>query len=287
MGPLSPLLANVLLDEVDRELERRGHRFVHYADDCNVYVRSRKAGERVMAGLRRLYDRLHLKVNEAKSAVRSAFGSRFLGFEFWMAPGGEVKCAVSRKALAAYKRRIRQLTRRTRGQGLEEVAKRLRQYVTGWKGYFQLAQTPKVFRRLDEWLRHRLRALQLKHWKRGKTMYRALKALGATDEVARRIAANSRRWWRNSRYLLNAVMPITFFDRLGGCLGSHDLNFPNRPVRTRMPGGVGGARSGNLTAPIPMLRLLRLDVFRTNPHEPLATPLIMESARRVHTWPDG
>ena len=214
-GPLSPLLANVLLDEVDRELEQRGHRFVRYADDCNVYVRSRQAGERVMAGLRRLYARLRLKVNEEKSAVRSAFGSRFLGFEFWMAPGGEVKCAVARKALDTYKRRIRQLTRRTRGQSLEEVAERLRQYVNGWKGYFRLAQTPGVFRRLDEWLRHRLRALQLKHWKRGKTMYRSLKAMGATDEVARRIAANSRRWWRNSRYLLNAAMPVAFFDRLG------------------------------------------------------------------------
>jgi len=214
-GPLSPLLANVLLDEVDRELERRGHCFVRYADDCNVYVRSRKAGERVMASLRRLYARLHLKVNEAKSAVRSAFGSRFLGFAFWMAPGGKVQCAVSRPALDAYQRRIRQLTRRSRGQSLEEVAERLRQYVNGWKGYFRLAQTPGVFRRLDEWLRHRLRALQLKQWKRGKTMYRELKALGASDEVAGRIAANSRRWWRNSRYLLNAVMPIAFFDRLG------------------------------------------------------------------------
>ncbi|BCX88702.1 RNA-directed DNA polymerase [Methylomarinovum tepidoasis] len=210
-GPLSPLLANVLLDEVDRELERRGHRFVRYADDCNVYVRSHKAGERVMTSLRRLYERLHLKVNEEKSAVRSAFGSRFLGFAFWIARGGKVKCAVSRKALDTYQRRIRQLTRCSRGQSLEQAAKRLRQYVNGWKGYFRLVQTPKVFRRLDEWLR----ALQFKHWKRGKTMYRELKALGATDEVVRRIAANSRQWWRNSRYLLNAVMPIAFFDRPG------------------------------------------------------------------------
>ena len=241
-GPLPPLLANVLLDEVDRELERRSHRFVRYADDSNVYVRSRQAGERVMAGLHRLYARLRLEVNEEKSAVRSAFGSCFLGFAFWMAPGGEVKCAVARKALDTYKRRIRQFTRRTRGQSLEEVAERLRQYVNGWKGYFRLAQTPGVFRRLDEWLRHRLRALQLKHWKRGKTMYRSLKAMGATDEVARRITANSRRWWRNSRYLLNAAMPVAFFDRLG-VPASHDLNFPNRPGRTRMPGGVGGARS--------------------------------------------
>ena len=214
-GPLSPLLANVLLDDVDRELERRGHRFVRYADDCNVYVRSRKAGERVMAGLRQLYARLRLKVNEEKSAVRSAFGSQFLGFSFWMAPGGNVRCAVARKALDSYKRRIRQLTRRSRGRSLEAVADELRQYIRGWKGYFRLAQTPGVFRRLDEWLRHRLRALQLKHWKRGKTMYRELKAMGAPEEVARRIAANSRRWWRNSRYLLNAVMPIAFFDRLG------------------------------------------------------------------------
>ena len=214
-GPLSPLLANVLLDEVDRELERRGHRFVRYADDCNVYVRSRKAGERLMAGLRKLYGRLRLKVNEAKSAVRSAFGSKFLGFSFWVAPGGQVRRAVAKEALGTYKQRIRQITRRSGGRSLAEVGERLRQYVTGWKGYFRLAQTPGVFRRLDEWLRHRLRALQLKHWKRGKTMYRELKAMGAPEDVARRIAANSRRWWRNSRYLLNAVMPISFFDRLG------------------------------------------------------------------------
>ena len=169
-GPLSPLLANVLLDEVDRELERRGHRFVRYADDCNVYVRSQRAGERVLDGLRKLYHRLHLKVNEAKTAVAGAYGRKFLGYCLWRSAGGEVKRAVAGKALDTFKRRIRQITRRTCGRSLSEVAEELRRYLPGWKAYFRLAQTPRVFRELDEWLRHRLRALQLKHWRRGTTM---------------------------------------------------------------------------------------------------------------------
>ncbi|MCK0507874.1 group II intron reverse transcriptase/maturase [Aromatoleum anaerobium] len=214
-GPLSPLLANVLLDEVDRELEKRGHRFVRYADDCNVYVRSRRAGERVLDGLRRLYDRLHLKVNEAKTAVAQATGRKFLGYELWRSAGDRIKCAVARKALETFKQRIREMTRRSGGRSLPEVAERLRTYMPGWKTYFQLAQTPKVFRELDEWLRHRLRALQLKHWRRGTTMYRELLALGASKTDAQRIAANSRRWWHNSRLALNRVMPIAYFDRLG------------------------------------------------------------------------
>ncbi|WP_068639723.1 group II intron reverse transcriptase/maturase [Thauera butanivorans] len=214
-GPLSPLLANVLLDEVDRELERRGHRFVRYADDCNVYVRSRRAGERVLEGLRRLYDRLHLKVNEAKTAVAQATGRKFLGYELWRSAGDRIKCAVARKALEAFKQRIRQITRRSGGRSLPEIAERLRAYMPGWKAYFQLAQTPKVFGELDEWIRHRLRAVQLKHWRRGTTMYRALKAMGASEADARKVAANSRCWWRNSRMRLNRVMPIAYFERLG------------------------------------------------------------------------
>lgn len=214
-GPLSPLLANVLLDEVDRELERRGHRFVRYADDCNVYVRSRRAGERVLAGLTKLYERLHLKVNEAKTAVAPATGRKFLGYELWRSAGDRIKCAVARKALATFKQRVRQLTRRSGGRNLSEIAERLRAYMPGWKAYFQLAQTPKVFRELDEWIRHRLRAVQLKHWRRGTTIYRALKAMGASDEDARKVAANSRCWWRNSRMRLNRALPIAYFDRLG------------------------------------------------------------------------
>jgi group II intron reverse transcriptase/maturase len=214
-GPLSPLLANVLLDEVDRELERRGHRFVRYADDCNVYVRSRKAGERVLEGLRRLYARLRLKVNEAKTAVARAFGRKFLGYCLWRSAGGEVRRAVAGKAIDTYKARIRRITRRNCGRSLVEVAEELRGYLPGWKAYFQLAQTPRAFRELDEWLRHRLRAVQLKHWRRGKTMYRELLALGASQTDALRIAANSRRWWRNSRFALNRVMPVAYFDRFG------------------------------------------------------------------------
>ena len=214
-GPLSPLLANVLLDEVDRELERRGHCFVRYADDCNVYVRSRRAGERVMALLRRLYGRLKLKVNEAKSAVAGAFGRKFLGYAFWAAPGKQVKRKVAAKPMATFKQRVRQMTRRSGGRSMAQIVERLRPYLLGWKAYFGLSQTPGVWRELDEWLRHRLRAIQLKQWKRGKTMFRELRALGARHDVALRIAANSRRWWRNSGKLLNSVLNLAWFDRLG------------------------------------------------------------------------
>ena len=213
-GPLSPLLANVLLDEVDKELERRGHCFVRYADDANVYVRSHRAGERVMELLRDLYAKLHLTVNETKSAVASVFGRKFLGYSFWSGRG-EIKCKVAAKPLANFKQRIRQLTGRSGGRSMFDVVERLRRYVLGWKAYFQLAQTPRIWLTLDEWLRHRLRAIQLKHWKRGTTMYRELKALGASDSVARQVAGNSRRWWRNSDRLLKTVLTIAYFDRLG------------------------------------------------------------------------
>ena len=214
-GPLSPLLANVLLDEVDKELERRGHCFVRYADDANVYVRSRKAGERVMALLRRLYGKLRLSVNETKSAVASVFGRKFLGYTFWVAQGGVTKRRVADKAMATFKQRIRRLTRRSGGRSMHDVVDRLRLYVLGWKAYFRLAQTPRVWKDLDQWMRHRLRAVQLKQWKRGKTMYRELRAMGAKPEIARRVAANSRRWWRNSGMLLNAVLTLKWADALG------------------------------------------------------------------------
>ena len=214
-GPLSPLLANVLLDEVDKVLEARGHSFVRYADDCNVYVGSRQAGERVMVLLRKLYAGLKLQVNEAKSEVASAFGRKFLGYSLWVAKGKEVKCKVAEKPLSNFKARIRQLTRRSGGRSLEQVVQKLRPYVLGWKAYFGLAQTPRVWLGLDEWLRHRLRAIQLKQWKRPKTMYRELKALGATEAVARQVAGNCHCWWRNSDRLLKTVMTIAYFDRLG------------------------------------------------------------------------
>ncbi|TKC81738.1 group II intron reverse transcriptase/maturase [Trinickia terrae] len=214
-GPLSRLLANVLLDEVDRTLEKRGHRFVRYAEDCNVYVRSHRAGERVLDSLRKLYERLHLKVNEAKTAVAYASRRKFLGYRLWHGAGGRVKCAVARAALETFKQRIRELTRRSSGRSLAEVTDKLKAYIPGWKAYFQLAQTPRVFRTLDEWIRHRLRALQLKHWRWGTTMYQELRALGASHADAREVAANSRRWWHNSRLLLNRAIRIAYFDRLG------------------------------------------------------------------------
>lgn len=213
-GPLSPLLANVMLDEVDKELERRGHCFVRYADDANVYVRSRRAGDRVMELLRSLYAQLHLTVNETKSAVASVFGRKFLGFSFWAAPRGEIRCKVAAKPLATFKQRIRQLTGRSGGRSMVEVVERLRHYVLGWKAYFRLAQTPHIWRRLDEWMRHRLRAIQLKHWKRSSAVFRELKALGATRSAARQVAGNSRRWWHNSDRLLKTVLTIAYFDRL-------------------------------------------------------------------------
>ena len=178
-------------------------------------MRSRKAGERVLDGLRKLYDRLHLKVNEAKTAVGRATGRKFLGYALWRAAGGEVKRSVATKAIDTFKQRIRQITRRTCGRSLDEVAQELRRYMPGWKAYFQLAQTPGVFRGLDEWLRHRLRALQLKHWRRGTTIYRELRALGASSDQAARVAGNATRWWHNSRLELNRLMPIAYFDRLG------------------------------------------------------------------------
>jgi group II intron reverse transcriptase/maturase len=213
-GPLSPLLANVLLDEVDRELEHRGHCFVRYADDANVYVRSHKAGQRVMALLKRQYEKLHLSVNESKSAVASAFGRKFLGYAFWSYQG-EAKRAVSFKAQKRFKQRIRECTRRSGGRSMQQVVNGLRPYMLGWKTYFGLSQVPRLWRELDEWIRHRLRAIQLKHWKRGTTIYNELRALGASVDSARRVAGNSRSWWRNSRMEMNRMLNIAWFDSLG------------------------------------------------------------------------
>jgi RNA-directed DNA polymerase len=214
-GPLSPLLANVLLDEVDRELERRGHAFVRYADDCNVYVRSQRAGQRVMAWLVRAYGNLRLQINPAKSAVARATSRSFLGFAFWVGPGKQIRRRVAPEALAAMKDRVRQLTGRSRGRSLEQVAESLREYLPGWKVYFRLADTPGVFRELDEWIRHRLRALQLKHWKRGPTVFRELRARGMSVRAAAKVASNARRWWWNSSLAIHIALPNKLFDELG------------------------------------------------------------------------
>ena len=215
-GPLSPLLANVLLDEVDKELERRGHRFVRYADDCNVYVQSRRAGERVMRGLISLYAELHLRVNAAKSAVARVWERTFLGYSFWVAPGRTTKRRVSPKALKTMKERVREITSRSGGRSIAQVVAELRSYLVGWRAYFRLADTPGVFADVDQWLHRRLRMLILKQWKRGPTAYRALRARGLSLRSARAAAAHVSCWWGMATHgALNTAFPVRYFEALG------------------------------------------------------------------------
>jgi RNA-directed DNA polymerase len=215
-GPLSPLMANVLLDEVDKELEKRGHAFARYADDCNVYVRSRQAGERVLEALRRLYAGLRLRINETKSAVARPWDRKFLGYSFWVAKGGEVKRKVAIKALEVMKERVREVSSRNGGRSIDQVIKELRGYLLGWKEYFRLADTPGIFRGLDEWIRHRLRAVQLKQWKRGPTTFRELRARGVSEHVAAMAARFTQNWWATAAHqALHLAFPTSFYDRKG------------------------------------------------------------------------
>lgn len=214
-GPLSPLLANVLLDEVDKELEKRGHAFARYADDLNVYVRSRRSGERVMEALRCLFAKLKLRINESKSAVARPWGRKFLGYSFWVAKGREVKRRIASKALAAMKQRVRSLTGRSRGRSMLTVVAELRSYLLGWKQYFHLADTPGLFRGLDAWIRHRLRALQLKQWKNESTVYRELRARGLSEGRAVTVARNTKSWWRTSAMDIGIALRVSHFDNLG------------------------------------------------------------------------
>src|SRR6266487_569803 len=215
-GPLSPLLANVLLDEVDKELERRGHAFVRYADDLNVYVRSQRAGERVMASLRKLFGKLKLRVNESKSKVTRATNAKFLGFSFWVAKGRAIRRRVAPEAIARMKERVRELTRRSAGRSLAQISKPLGTYLTGWKAYFRLADTPGAFADIDGWVRHRLRAVQLKHWKHGRTVFRELRARGVSKRLAAETAACTRCWWRSAgSSALNIALPDAYFNGLG------------------------------------------------------------------------
>jgi RNA-directed DNA polymerase len=214
-GPLSPLLANVLLDEVDRELERRGHKFVRYADDCNVYVRSLRAGERVLQALRGCYAKLRLKVNEAKTAVAPVWERKFLGYRVLRTSRGEVKLGLAHQSLHTLKDRIRELTRVTVGRSAQQVAQDLRRYIPGWRAYFALVQTPTVLTGLDGWLRTRLRVLQLRHWRHGSTIYRELRKLGASDSLARRVASRMNGWWRTAATGLRMVLTVEHFARMG------------------------------------------------------------------------
>src|SRR5437868_7010606 len=210
-GPLSPLLSNLMLDVLDKELEKRGHRFVRYADDCNIYVRSRKAGERVMAGIERfLAKRLKLKVNTAKSAVAKPSVRKFLGFSF--TGGREPRRRIAPQAIARFKSRVRELTRRTRGRSLVQIVKELSVYLIGWRGYFGLCQTPSVLRALEEWTRRRLRAVAWKQRKHGTARFAELRRRGVGRDLAAQTAGSPRGPWRlASSPALTMAMPIAVF----------------------------------------------------------------------------
>ena len=214
-GPLSPLLSNLMLDVLDKELEKRGHRFVRYADDCNIYVRSQKAGERVMASIEKfLAKRLKLKVNKAKSAVAKPSGRKFLGFSF--TGGNEPRRRIAPQAIARFKAKVRELTRRTCGRSLGQVVKELSAYLIGWRGYFGFCQTQSVLRQLDEWTRRRLRAIVWKQWKRGHTRFAELRRRGVGRDLAAQTAGSPHGPWRlaNSPALAIAL-PNGFLGSLG------------------------------------------------------------------------
>jgi RNA-directed DNA polymerase len=242
-GPLSPLLSNLMLDVLDKELEKRGHRFVRYADDCNIYVRSQKAGERVLAGIERFLEkRLKLKVNKAKSAVAKPGVRKFLGFSF--TGGKEPRRRIAPQALARFKAKIRGLTRRTCGRSLAQIAKELSRYLIGWRGYFGFCQTPSVLRTLDGWLRRRLRAIAWKQWKRGGTRFTELRRRGVGRDLAAQTAGSPHGPWRLANSpALTIAMPTAFFRALGlaSVAVQRPANPPNRRIRTRMSGGVGVA----------------------------------------------
>ena len=212
---LSPLLSNLLLDDLDQELERRGLRFVRYADDCNIYVRSRRAGERVMQSITRfLTGKLKLKVNESKSGVARPAERKFLGFSFTR--GKQPKRRIAPKTLLRFKKRIRELTKRNRGVSLQRMVEQLRRYLIGWRGYFGFCQTPSVLRDLDSWIRRRLRCFQWKQWKRGKTRFAELRKRGVGKDLAAQTAGSSRGLWHISRSpALSIALPGAYFDSLG------------------------------------------------------------------------
>jgi len=214
-GPLSPLLSNIVLDELDRELERRGHRFVRYADDCNIYVRSERAGNRVMENISKFITRkLKLKVNQSKSKVDRPWRCKFLGFR--IIAGKETKRGIAPGSLLRFKRRVRKLTCYRRGVSIEQMIERLNRYLIGWRGYFGYCQTPSVMVRLDSWIRRRLRYVYWRRWKRGKKRFAELRRLGIAKDLAARTAGSVHGPWRLSRSpALSFVFPNAHFSSLG------------------------------------------------------------------------
>ncbi len=214
-GPLSPLLANILLDDLDRELEQRGHPFVRYADDCNIYVKTPRAGERVLASVRRfLEQQLKLKVNEKKSKVDRPARRKVLGFRLFRWKG-QVRIGIAPPATARCRERLRELTRRTRSGSLADIIEQVNQQVRGWVGYFRLADTPTPFQELDEWLRRRLRQLVWKRWKRGRTRWRELVALGVPPTMAGLGAVGQSPWHMATTPVVNMALSNTYWKEQG------------------------------------------------------------------------
>ena len=211
-GPLSPLLSNLVLDDLDKELSRRGHRFCRYADDCNIYVRSRRAGERVMASVTRfLTGKLKLKVNEAKSAVARPEERKFLGFTITN-DGAERRIAP--KVLSKFKMKIRDMTSRTRGRSLEQIVGDLAPYIIGWRGYFGFCQTPRVLTHLEAWIRRRLRSYLWRQWRNGHNRFKELRRRGVSRFHAAVAASSPTGCWRMSSHpaVQNALRNHAFDD---------------------------------------------------------------------------
>jgi RNA-directed DNA polymerase len=214
-GPLSPLLSNIVLDELDQELERRDHRFVRYADDCNIYMGSRRAGQRVMESLAKFITvRLKLRVNSEKSAVGRPWERKFLGFSF--TSNREPRRRIAQAAVKRFKERVRELTRRTRGVSLEKMVRELTVYLRGWQEYFGFCQTPSVLQSFDEWVRHRLRATAWKQWKRGRRRFAELRKRGVGKDLAAQTAGSAHGPWRLANSpALNMALPNAYFSSLG------------------------------------------------------------------------
>lgn len=214
-GPMSPLLANIMLDDLDKELMIRGHRFVRYADDCNIYVQSRRAGERVLQSVKTFVEtRLKLKVNMEKSAVDRPWKRKFLGFSFTL--NKEPRLRLAPKTVKRFKEKVRELTKRSRGQSLEKRIRDLNVYLQGWSGYFRIAETRSVFQTLDEWTRRRLRMCLLKQWKNSKTKKRNLVALGIPRDWATLIGGSRKGYWRLSKSpQMNKALGLAFWRSQG------------------------------------------------------------------------
>ena len=214
-GPLSPLLSNIMLDDLDKELEKRGHRFVRYADDCNIYVKTQRAGERVMASVQAfLEQKLKLKVNPKKSKVDRATRVKFLGFSFYKRKG-EVLTRVAARSLERFREKLRRLTKRTRSGKLEGIIQEINQYTLGWIGYFRQANTPSVYEELDQWIRRRLRQIVWKRWKRGTTRYRELVKLGVPKSRAALGAVGKSPWHMAKSPVVNEALSNTYWRNLG------------------------------------------------------------------------